>query len=286
MTEQVETMVDDDEKSSSLSAIILVAIIIFVAFYCTTFGLQTLQWIDAHRWASVNPWLKDVPQPIPAAAPANTPAPVSAVTQAASPNSKALRLNTQAKPGELTAYLFEFTAPWPAKSKESASAGGAEFRFDSGQVIVFGDPEAQLDTLHILRESTAAEYEPFQNLVSESGISSNYALYQAVYNASPSQFGPLMAYATAQRNRILLLTKLSFGFDLEKNIYSFTMGDKRGFQFGDPAKGEPVALRVFNARDKQFRFIFTVAAGSGAQITQSDVNEVIESLQPEPYETR
>lgn len=275
-------MSDESEKSSARSAIILVVIILIVAIYSSTFGLQTLQWLDAHRWAAANPWLKEVPQPI--APPA--PAPPPAAPQPPSPRSKAAKVKAEPQiPGQLTAYNYEFTVPWTGKWKENASAGGAEFRFDSGQVVIFGDPEAQLDTLRILRESTSPDYAPFQSLVNGGGISSNYELYQAVYSASPSQVWPLCAYAAAQRNRVLLLTKLAFGFDLQKNIYSFDFGNNKGFQFGDPATS-PVAVRVFNARDKQFRFLFTEAVGSGAQITQDDIDQAIQTLQPEPFETR
>jgi hypothetical protein len=277
-------MSDDPDKSSATSAIVLVIVIVVVAIYSTTFGMQTLQWIAAHNWATDNPWLNDVPQPIAIttapAAPAPTPVPVTP------PGGKKQMVIAQPKTTELSAYNYEFASPWNSKWKEAASAGGAEFRFDSGQVIVFGDPDAQLDTLQIVRTSTSAEYLPFQNLVNETGISSNYALYDAVYSASPSQVSPLTNYAAALRDRTLLLTKLSFGFDLEKKIYSFDFGEKKGFQFGDPAQGLPVALRVFNARDRQFRFLFTEVPNSAGQVTQEDINGIIQSLQPEPFETR
>jgi hypothetical protein len=275
-------MSDDPEKNGATSAIVLVIIIVVIAIYSTTYGTQTLQWIAAHNWAKENPWLNDVPQPIAiTSAPAMpTPAPV---IQA---GGKKQMVIAAPKTNELSAYNYEFASPWNSKSKEAASAGGAEFRFESGQVIVFGDPDAQLDTLQLVRTSTSADYVPFQNLVNELNITTNYALYNAVYSASPSQVMPLTNYNAALRGRTLLLTKLSFGFDLEKKIYSFDFGDKKGFQFGDPAQGLPVALRVFNARDKQFRFLFTAVPNSGGQIKQEDINGIIQSLQPEPFETR
>jgi hypothetical protein len=253
---------DSDEKSSATSAIILVVIIIAIAVYSSAFGLQTLQWIDGHRWAAANPWLKEAPLAAPA--PAGSQKPAVAIAQ----------------PGttQLTAYSYQFIVPWTGKYKESPSSGGAEFRFPSGQVVVFGDPDANLDTLRILRDSPSPDYAPFQALIASGALETNYQLYQAVYGASPAQVSPVTPYAVAQRNRVLLLTKLSFGFDLEKNISSFEFGENKGFQFGNPAQG-PVALRVFNSHDRQFRFLFTTAAGSGGQITQSDIDQAIQSLQ-------
>jgi len=275
-------MSDDPEKNSATSAIVLVIIIVVVAIYSSTYGMQTLQWISARNWATQNPWLNDVPQPISVTTAPVVPAPAP-VIQA---GGKKQMVIAALKTNELAAYNYEFASPWNSTSKEAASPGGAEFRFESGQVIVFGDPDAQLDTLQLVRTSTSADYVPFQNLVNELNITTNYGLYNAVYSASPSQVKPLTNYNAALRGRTLLLTKLSFGFDLEKKIYSFDFGDKKGFQFGDPAQGLPVALRVFNARDKQFRFLFTAVPNSSGQITQENINGIIQSLQPEPFETR
>lgn len=275
MTE--EPLNDDSEKSSAKSAIILVVIIIIVAVYSTSYGLQTIQWISAHQWASANPWLKEVPQPI---ASSSGPTPSTTATDARSSptaGSKGQKTGAQSKGTDVGEYGYQMTVPWTSKMKETPSAGGAEFRFETGQIVVFGDPDAQLDTVHVLRDTPGDQYMPFAPLFADGSIANNYDLYKAVYNASPSQVSPFTNYATAQRDRILLIMKLSFGFDLAKPIYSFDFGTNRGFQFGDPAKG-PVALRVFGSHDKQFRFIFTVFSGSGGQITQGDINQAIQSL--------
>jgi hypothetical protein len=278
-------MVEKPEQNSARSAIILVVIIIVVAIFSSSYGMQTLQWIAARQWAEINPWLNDVPQPLAAASGTAKADAAFAAAPVAASRSKAVKIAGQPTNTELTAYQYEFNVPWTGKWKERPSAGGAEFKFDSGQVVVFADPEAQLDTLQILRTSTSLDYLPFQSLVNESGITTNYSLFQAIYGAAPSHSRPLMSYAAAQRERVLLLTKLGFGFDIEGKISSFDFGSNRGFQFGDPAKG-PVALRVFNARDHQFRFLFTEFVGSGAQITQDDIDQAIQSLQVEPFETK
>lgn len=274
-------MNEDPEKSSSLSAIILTVVIIIVAIYSTSYGTQTLQWIDAHRWAAANPWLKDVPQPVASTASADAAAatpPAMAMMAMKPAGAKAAKAPEQSNSTTLTAYAYTITVPWTAKNKEKPSAGGAEFRFDSGQVVVFGDPEAQLDTLHILRDTPTEQYAAYSPIFNDGSISTNYDLYKAVYGVSPSQISPFMNSDAAQRDRVLLLTKLSFGFDLEKPIYSFDFGKIKGFQFGDPA-ASPVAIRAFNSHDKQFRFIFTVASGSSGQITQDDINQAMQSLQ-------
>src|SRR5580693_8092781 len=149
-------MSDDPEKSSATSAIVLVIIAVVVAIYSSSYGMQTLQWISARNWATENPWLNDVPQPIANTAASAAPEVPAAQVMTAAGSSKKMVI-AQAKTNELTAYNYEFASPWNSKSKEAASPGGAEFRFDTGQVVVFGDPDAQLDTLQTVRTSTSAE---------------------------------------------------------------------------------------------------------------------------------
>jgi len=277
MADEPEKKIEDPEEKNPLSAIILTVVIVVVAIYSTAYGLQTLQWVNAHRWARESSYLYDVPQPVQRIA-SGAPAPTAALdTIAAETTASDKKPDTQTKTTDVTEYGYQMIVPWAGHVKESPSAGGAEFRFDSGQVIVFGDPDAQLDTVHILRDTQGPEYTDYQPLFADGSIANNYDLYSAVYNASPAQISPFSNYAKAQRARILLLLKLSFGFDLAKPIYSFDFGANRGFQFGDPTKG-PVAVRVFDNHDKQFRFIFTVFEGSNAQITQADLNQSIQSL--------
>ena len=274
-------MNDEAEKSGTRNAIILAAIVVIVGIYSTTYGLQTLEWFTARRWATSNPLLNQTPQALPAASATAEAAPAPEPVPA---RGKGMRAAVQL-PDKPTAYTYEFSSPWAAKWTEKAAAGWTEFRFDTGQVIVFFNPEGQLDTVRLLQESTSAEYAPLRNLVNQPGMGSNYALYQGAYSVAPAQLSPMMEYATAERDNLLLLTKLSFGFDLDRAIYSFDFGNNKGFQFGDPTHG-PVAVRVFNSHDKQFRLIFTVAPGSSGQITQSDISHAVASLQPVPIPER
>jgi hypothetical protein len=247
---------DAEKKSSSLFAILLAIGVIVVAIFCVTYGLQTLAWIESRQWSNVNPWLRAIPQPLPTVQP-------------------------PAKGEQVKAYDYEFISPWGV-GKTSQSLTCSEIRFPLGQVVIFFDPDSQLDTIRVLKSSNPLEYQKFQNVFFDHPIETNYELYQAVYNASPAQLSPIMSSRDAMRMNVLLLWKLSFGFDLGSEIYSFEYGKNKGFQFGDPAKGGPVAVRVFDDRARQHRFIFLVAAGKNAQLTQDDINTVVSSLKPVP----
>lgn len=261
---QIADKEEQEDKRSTRSAIILAIVAVLVAAYCIEFGLQTLTWIEAREWTSANPWLADAVQTLPAPA-------------------------ASAKGTQEKAYEFEFMVPW-GKSKITPTPSGVELRYDSGQVVVFFDPDSQLDTIHKLKASSPAEYQKFIGVFGNKPIDSNYALYQSVYAAAPAQISPFMNASDALRINVLLLWKLSFGPDLTfsgaPEFSSFDWGRLRGFQFGDPSKDHPVAVRVFDDKDRQFRFIFTIAAGSSGKITQDDVSSIVQSLQPVPLTER
>ncbi|MGA7853672.1 MAG: hypothetical protein WCA15_10120 [Candidatus Acidiferrales bacterium] len=256
-------MSEDSEKTGARSAIILLVVVFLVAGFSVKFGLQTLTWIEAKLWASENPWLATVPQPLPAP-------------------------TALAKGSVLKAFDYEFESPWPGNPKPVGSLTATQFRYDSGQVILFFDPASSVDTVGAMKTSNPVDYQKFVTVFADHPINSNYELYQAVYSASPAQLSPLMDTREALRMNALLLWKLSFGFDLpaDGQFYSFDRGKVRGFQFGDPAKQRPVAVRVFDDRDRQYRFILTTAAGSTGKISQDDVDTIVQTVRPVPIEER
>lgn len=249
------------ESNSARDAIILVILVVLIGAYTVAFGLQTLVWGEAHHLTRYNPWVSDVPQPL------DSQPPQSGGTQ-------------------LREFTYEFNVPWSGKYKTNKTLTYTEFHFDSGQVVVFFDPEAQLDTMRTLKSTSPLAYQQFQNVFGQQLFATNYELFKAVYGASPAQTSPLMSSRDAIRTNLLLLWKISFGYDATPGLHPIEFGDNRGFQFGDPSTGRAVALRIFNGQDSQFRFIFVTAAGSNAKIAQGDINLAVQSLQEIPIKER
>jgi hypothetical protein len=259
----LQTMNDENEKSSSTAAIVLALVAILVAVFVVKFGLQTMTWTEGKMWASQSRWLNTVPQALPAP---------SAVA-----------------PGpQLKAFDFEVSAPWPGNPNPAPAETHVAFRYDTGQILVFFDPAGQLDTLRSIQNGNPAEFQKFTNIFADKPVDSNFALYRAVYGAAPSQISPFMSPNDAMRANVLLLWKLSFGFDLpsDTGLYSFDWNGIHGFQFGDPAKGVPVALRAFDDRGHQFRFILATVPSSTVRINQDDINKILQTIQPVPFVER
>jgi hypothetical protein len=263
-------MIDDQDKSSARPAIILLILVFVVAGFTVKYGLQTLTWIEGKLWSSDSPWLANVPQAL--AQPAADAPPMATTAKAV-------------KPALVKAYNYEFNSPWPGNPAVKGSLTYTQFLYDSGPVIVFFDPDSQVDTMHTLKTSNPTEYQRFADVFADKPLNTNFEMYQAVYAAAPAQQSPVMNARDAMRINVLLLWKLSFGLDLQCDgqFYSFAWSNAKGFQFGDPGKNVPVAVRAFDDRDHQFRFIFTTAGGAAGKISQNDINTVLQSLQVVPF---
>ncbi|MGH9709980.1 MAG: hypothetical protein ACRD37_05505, partial [Candidatus Acidiferrales bacterium] len=109
---------------------------------------------------------------------------------------------------------------------------------------------------------------------------SNYALYLAVYGASPAGISPFMPRDQAVRVSTLLQWKLAFGSDGTNTIYTLQAGNNRGLQFGDPARDHVVVVRLFDSHEQQIRLLFTSKATQSGIISQNDINCVIDSIRP------
>ena len=260
-------MIEDQDKSSARPAIILLILVFVVAGFMVKYGLQTLTWVEGKLWASDSPWLANVPQ---ALSPPLAPLPP---------------LPGAAKPALVKAYNYEFNSPWPGNPTVKPSLTYTEFHYDAGPVIVFFDPDSLVDTMRALKTSNPAEYQRFADVFADKPLNTNFEMYQAVYAAASAQQSPVMDARDAMRINVLLLWKLSFGLDLpcDGQFYSFAWSTAKGFQFGDPEKNVPVAVRAFDDRDHQFRFIFTTAGGASGKISQNDINTVLQSLQVVPF---
>ena len=256
------------KKDSARSAIILLIGVLVVAGFTVRYGLQTLTYAEAKSWARTNPWLNETPEALP------PPAPLPDFSK------------SKDKPVEVKAGNWEFQVPWKGEPKPQSLLTATEYRFESGQVLVFYDPQAQSDALGDFKKLSPLAYEKFSNVFQGNVPLTNYELYRDIYSASPAQMSPLMPLSDAMRLNVLLLWRISFGLDAQPGIHSFEWPNARGFEFGDPSKGGPVALRVFDDRDHQFRFLFVTAAGTNGTFTQDDIDFVIQTLKPVPLEER
>lgn len=247
----------ESEEKSAWRAIVLAVFAVLVGVYAVLYGLQTLTVLSARSWQSAYPELAQVPQPLPDTS------------------------VSSGQAGKVASYGYKFEAPWTDLDNVGGGPGYASFNFRSGQRIIFFDPSAQTDTV---RTMNAADPERFRRSSIAFGggtFDSNYGLYQSVFSASPGQLSAFMPLAESVRIRALLLWKESLATNVETGFYALEIRGLRGFQRGDVARARYVILRVFDAQDHQFEFIFAARPDATAKLMQADMNRVLATLKPE-----
>lgn len=245
-----------EKKESARATVILALVALAVGCYALLFGLQTLIYFEAHHWAASAPFLRDVPQPLP--------------STVASP--------IQEK--DLSFYGFQFGAPWKGIDKQNSQNDRSEIDFKSGAVLLFFNPEGEKNIVDSIRTGSPQTYQQYRTIFGADFFPNNYALYDAVYGASPAGISPFMSRDQAVRISTLLEWKLGFGGYGTKTIYTLQTGNTRGLQFGDSATDHAVMVRLFDAHEQQIRLLFTSKFAQPDVISQADINCVIDSIHP------
>ncbi|MFI5125642.1 MAG: hypothetical protein WBE21_16305 [Candidatus Acidiferrales bacterium] len=245
-----------EKKESARATVILALVALAVGCYVLLFGLQTLIYFEARHWAASSPFLRDVPEPLP---------------------------STVASPIQekgLSFYGFQFGAPWKGIDKQNSQNDRSEIDFKSGAVLLFFNPEGEKNIVDSIRTGNPQTYQQYRTIFGADFFPSNYALYDAVYGASPAGLSPLMSRDKAVRIDTLLQWKLGFGAYGSKTIYAFQTGNIRGLQFGDPATDHAVVVRLFDSHEQQMRLLFTSKSAQPGVVSQADINCVVDSIQP------
>jgi hypothetical protein len=80
---------------------------------------------------------------------------------------------------------------------------------------------------------------------------------------------------------ILLMLKPIPATGGETGIFAFDTSTIRGFQMGDPDKRPKfISIRAFDMGDHQLEFTFGMQNGFEGQITQGEVNRVLQTVRP------
>jgi len=256
-TERV-AVVQAEKEPEGYSAIVLVVLLILVSLFMVLYGMQTSVAFNARRWQQQDPGLAVVPQTL------NVPA-------IDKPNGTHVEF-----------YNYECEAPWKGPAKMDDKGDYIEFAFPDGPKVRTYSPETQANSLEVFKGTDPAAQERITHLFGGHPFDSNYDLYTAVYNSTPTQLSSFMSRQEAERVNTLLQWKANFDNQLPGGIFRFEANDLRGFQFGDPGASRAVMLRAFNNRDRQFQILFVMPQSATDKLTQGDINQVIATLKPIP----
>ncbi len=231
---------------------LLLAIIAFAS----TFGVQTMMWWKVKQFAKSDPVLWVIPRALP-----NT--------------------TSSKQPGlKLAAYGYEFEVPWADIDKNKTRPGDSVsvYYFRSGQFLMFGNPEKAVNAKEIFLPDDEKRKVATQ-MWGEKTVESNFALTKAMLETSPAQMSIFAPRAKVVGLGILLVLKTTPATGGQTGIFAFDTSTIRGFQMGDPDKRPKfISIRAFDMDDHQLDFTFGIQNGFAGQITQGEVNRVLQTV--------
>jgi hypothetical protein len=230
----------------------LLAIIAFTAI----FGVQSIMWWKVRQLEKSDPVLSEIPQTLRDTAPSK-------------------------QPGlKLSAYGYEFEVPWGDIDKEKTRSGDfvTVYYFRSGQFLMFSNPEKAANAKEIFLADDEKRKVAMQ-IWGAKTLESNFTLTKATLEASPAQMSVFAPRLKVVGLGTLLMVKIAIATGGETGIFAFDTPAIRGFQMGDPDKRPKfISVKAFDMGDHQLELTFGMQKGSAGQITQADVNRVLQTV--------
>jgi hypothetical protein len=110
-----------------------------------------------------------------------------------------------------------------------------------------------------------------KRLLGEENISSEYALLDLCLTTTPEPVGLTTLTRELERTTLMLILKKAFS-GLGDVIYRFSLGESKGFQFGDPVTAGDVYVYLFSPSDRMFRMKFI-------SMTQREIDFFLTSIE-------
>src|ERR1035437_4563055 len=183
---------------------------------------------------------------------------------------------------QLSQFGYTITVPWIDKQKEYGTGNVTNVVFGGGQHVTLLDPEKYpdlLDEMNIYQHAqvTTEEQTKAKKLNRLFITMTHEEFYRRLLSAHPSGFSMFMSKREANQLKLFLVMKV----DLLANysaLYSFTDGERRGFQLGNPQTDTRCEVLLFDSSNSPVHFWFSRASGSGTVTTQHNLDQIIKSF--------
>jgi hypothetical protein len=250
------------EAGFSRLFLIIVGSIVLVLVVCYSWGFQTMIWWKFSRdFSKKMPIVNLTPQSLP---------------NVAANSSEGMKLSHVG---------FEFEVPWADLDKEKSKVvrNLAVFAFRSGRVIMFYGPSPTHEDLlsEIEKEMGDKDHNKLRQLFGPEATRTNYAFHKTLLEETPARLSPWMSRREALRSSFLLTFKIVSSVGGETGLFNVAAHDWEGFQFDDPAKQPTrVTLELYDSQDRHVEIIFLWKKNEGVDVTQADLNRVLQTLKP------
>ena len=177
---------------------------------------------------------------------------------------------------------FEFEVPWNDLNAANITRRDsvAVFIFRSGIGISFLSPGTNLISGMKTQSPSSEALEGVRRLLGDSATQSDYALRNAILDASPEMLKPWISKREAIRVRTLLSIKESIDSGHGgTGIFRIGANDWKGFQFDDPVqKPGRVLIDLYDSQDHHIEMVFQTPKDASTEVTQADINRAIGTL--------
>jgi hypothetical protein len=187
---------------------------------------------------------------------------------------------------KLSYFGYEFEVPWndvdESKSGPIPDTNKAMIVFQSGNSLSVwhGSPRAFLNQV---LSNDKIDQNTLRRIVGDEALQSDHALYRTILQMTPEKMTPFERQTDAANQALLLLVKgLCLPPGSESGVFAVNAGEFSGFQFGRPENPSgQVSVRLFSPTSS-LNFIFVHTAGGPTDISQPDINRLLQTLHKAP----
>ncbi len=177
-----------------------------------------------------------------------------------------------------------FQVPWNGEPEVKQWQKVARIQFPEGQFVMLFDPSSRADRIRVLGENGRGLQ--VERVFGRDAMRSNYALVEAVLKVSPKDISLWMPRVQLVRNCVFLMLKKAELANTETGLFRFQNQTTRGFQKGDPAKSDAVAVDVFDNDDLEYSIIVGRVKDTKGIVSQEDINLILATITAKPVRTQ
>ncbi len=180
---------------------------------------------------------------------------------------------------ELSYFGFDFQLPWndfdEQKSKENPNLAIVVFRSGLRMMIKNIAPKSLINSL---LEDGKVDPKQFKELYGENSLDSDYAFTRVMLDATPSQLNWVTPHKDGVRASMLLIMK-AIAVPVDSGIFNVHSGNFKGFQYGDPNEHPKRIVVDLFSDDKSLEIMFLQKGKAPLNVSQSEINRVVMTLQ-------
>jgi hypothetical protein len=179
--------------------------------------------------------------------------------------------------GEWQPFGCVMRLPWTDVNNERNLEVFASRSFKSGIGIGFFPQDSQVVVPDAIRKTAGVQRIDIDNILGAQTMDSNFNFERASMYARPDD---VRFFATRQHNprALIFLTFKMESARPDAPIYEIKLGEKRGFQIGDPLQIPlKIILELFDKSDRHMKIFLSANKSSTVPVTQPEINSIIRS---------